>query len=173
MDLWFSDADKVLLIEAEQVAGVFGEIKKDTAAGPITIKPAAGRAFRSLLLTSLDGKPLRQSAHLLLSNPGYTLGAQAIVPYKGMAGWWTIAPEAGAAGKPSGSINGGGAIRMERVETMVTFRSAVAAITVYPLDGKGKRLRPIAVTKTPAGFEMQLQAEGQDLAPWFEITGSL
>ena len=59
---------------------------------------------------------------------------------------------------------------MERVETTVTFRSAADSIAVYPLDGKGNRLRPIPVTKTTAGFEMQLQADGQDLAPWYEIT---
>jgi hypothetical protein len=61
---------------------------------------------------------------------------------------------------------------MERLETSVRFRSGADSLTVYPLDGKGHRLRPIPVTKTPSGFEMRLQADGQDLSPWYEFVAA-
>jgi hypothetical protein len=62
---------------------------------------------------------------------------------------------------------------MEQVECHLTLRTKAANLTVYPLDGAGQRLRALpagAVTKAPGGgFRIHLQAEGQDLAPWYEI----
>ena len=61
---------------------------------------------------------------------------------------------------------------MERMESTLTLRTAAKAITVYPLDGAGARLKPLAaagVQKAPGSFRIHLQADGQDLSPWFEI----
>jgi hypothetical protein len=61
---------------------------------------------------------------------------------------------------------------MERMETTLTLRTAAKAITVYPLDGAGARLKPLAATevqKAPGGFRIHSQGDGQDLWPWYEI----
>jgi len=55
---------------------------------------------------------------------------------------------------------------MEHVGAEVTLKSKLRAISVYPLDGTGKRLSPIPVEKTPQGYRFRLSAE----APWYEIT---
>jgi hypothetical protein len=61
---------------------------------------------------------------------------------------------------------------MEQVECHVTLRTTAARLIVYPLDGAGRRLRPLpeaAITKVAGGVRIHLQGEGQDLAPWYEI----
>jgi hypothetical protein len=62
---------------------------------------------------------------------------------------------------------------MERVEAFVTVRTPATKITVYPLDGKGWRMTPLAsrdVERVDGGFRLHLQGEGSAASPWFEIT---
>jgi hypothetical protein len=116
-----------------------------------------------------------------LTNPGYTLRTQPgsnpprpqqIVKYPGTTDWWTIEPD--QASKPNGNLNGGNRpVWMERVEAFVTVRTPATKITVYPLDGKGWRMTPLAsrdVERVDGGFRLHLQGEGSAASPWFEIT---
>jgi hypothetical protein len=58
------------------------------SAGPVTIE---SHGFIALLLTSLDNRPLDQSAHMLLSIPGAAVRAgQKLIPYPGTTDWWTL-----------------------------------------------------------------------------------
>ncbi len=67
---------------------------------------------------------------------------------------------------------GSGPLWMERVESTLMLRTTAKALSVYPLDGVGARLKPLAaadVRKVNGGFRIHLQGDGQDLSPWFEI----
>jgi hypothetical protein len=64
---------------------------------------------------------------------------------------------------------------MERVESVLTLRSAARRLTVYPLDSAGMRLPCLpagAVKKSAGGFEIHLQADGQQFAPWYEVVAA-
>src|SRR5262249_4235039 len=106
--------------------------------------------------------------------PGYTLGkGQRLVQYPDTKDWVTLAPDAGR-GKPSGSRAGTTPVMMERVESWVTLRSSARRVTVYPLDGAGKRLEALPaqdVERTGGSFRIHLQAAGQAFAPWYEVLG--
>jgi hypothetical protein len=181
-DFTYRPKDRVFLLHAPQAAGVFGffPAARSLSAGPLTVELApATRDFATVLLTSLDGQPIEQSKRLLLSIPGMTLrshpGApprpQKLVNYPGAAGWWTLEPDEEFKDRPSGS-NGTGAppAWMERVESFVTLATKAARIEVYPLDGAGARMKALtAVRKSPGGFRIHLQADGQDFAPWYEL----
>ena len=117
------------------------------------------------MLTSLDGKPLENSARLLLSNPGFTLGeTQRLIPYRKDPAWFTLAPS--EAQKPSSPFSVSGPVKMELVDANVVLRSRVAGLAVYPLDGDGRRQAALPVERTPQGYRFRLNAE----TPWYEIT---
>jgi len=174
---------RLFLIHSAKAAGVvgFAERKKVTA-GAIDVELAASaRGFAAVVLTPVDQAPLAESRWMLLTNPGYTLRTQPgsnpprpqqIVKYPGTTDWWTI--ELDQAGKPNGNLNGGSRpVWMERVEAFVTVRTPATKIAVYPLDGKGWRMTPLAsreVERVDGGFRLHLQGEGSAMSPWFEIT---
>jgi hypothetical protein len=173
---------RLFLIHSARAAGVFGFPAAKVAAGPLEVElPGAGAGFVSLFLTPLDGRVLEESSRLLLTNPGPVLRSQPgepvrpqrLVNYPGQNARFTLEREPGFANKPSGNLNGGeGPTWMKRVECFVTLRGAMTGLTVYPLDGAGRRLAPLpdsAVRKVDGGFRIDLQAEGQELSPWYEL----
>jgi hypothetical protein len=171
-ELVYDPQAKVYTIQSAKAAGVFGFIgTKKTTAGAIDVALAPStRGFASILLTPLDGQPIASSARMLLTTPGYTLGeSQKFVNYPGTTDWWTIAPEPPMSDRPTGRNSGAAPMLMERVESTVTLRTSAGSVMVYPLDGAGKRLAPIPVEKMPGGFRIHLQADGQPMAPWYEI----
>jgi hypothetical protein len=183
-ELTYDRDGRLFLMHAERAAGVFGFAGQDkVTSGAIDVELAAGaRGFAALLLTSLDWEPVATSSRMLLTNPGYTLPTQpvqdpsrpqALVNYGTTRDWWTLEPEPGYPQKPSGNLNGGQRpVWMERVECFVTVRTPALRLTVYPLDGTGGRLAPLAeadIARLEGGFRIHLQGEGQALAPWYEI----
>ena len=166
-DVTYDPLRQVFLIHAEQAAGVFGFVMQEPAtAGPMTVTLGpSSRGFASVLLTSLDGKPLEASARLLLTNPGYTLGeGQRLIHYRKDPAWFTLAPADPE--KPSSPFSVSGPVLMEKVEAAVVLKSRLASISVYPLDAAGKRKGALPVEKTPQGYRFRLDAE----TPWYEIT---
>jgi hypothetical protein len=136
----------------------------------------------ALLVTALDGRPIRDSGRLLLTVPGYAVGTQPgsdpprpqkLIPYGSEAGWSTLEPDPKYPNTPSGNLNGGTPpVWMERVECFVGLQTAAARITVFPLDGMGRRMEPLAsrdVQRVEGGFRIHLQGEGQRFSPWYEI----
>ncbi len=98
---------------------------------------------------------------------------QRFIPYEQTNDWWTLEPEPSANPRPSGGTSGGTPpVYMERVECFVSLRTTASAIAIYPLDGAGQRLTRLPagdVQKADGGFRIHLQADGQALAPWYEI----
>jgi hypothetical protein len=172
--LWHQQA-RLFLLQAPQAAGIIGEWEGALSAGNIDVEPspATGRTFRTVLLTSLDTKPIERSERLLLTNPGFTLRSkspaqpaepQRIVNYPNTADWFTVEPDLPT--KPSGNLNGGdGPTWMERTDAVITLRTLAESLTVYPLDGTGKRLDPIPAEKLDNAFRFSCNAE----SPWYEI----
>jgi len=163
-ELTYDPAQKLYRIEAPQAAGVFGFLGPEKVkAGAIEVRlGAAEGGFACILATALDGKPLAQSGRLLISTPGYTLGAkQKFVLYPGTGDWWTLDPPERAGAPP---------VSMARIESTVTLRTSARTLTVYPLDGAGARMQALAdVKRVDGGFEIHLQADGQKFAPWYEV----
>ena len=182
-ELTYDPEARLYLIHAPQAAGVFGYAgNRPVTSGPLEVQLAErARGYVTLLLTSLDNRPLAASHHLLLSTPGYTLrsaiGAnpprpQKLVNYPGTTNLWTLEPDP-KSDKPSADINRGPApIWMERVESTIRFSTEAKNLRIYPLNGSGARLAPLTdkdVQPVKGGFRIHLQAEGQSLSPWFEI----
>ncbi len=182
-ELVYDPAQKLFTMAAPQAAGVIGfpgRNKVTAGAVEVQLGPASGD-FASILVTALDGKPLTQSARLLISTPGYTLGTvpgsdpprmQKFVHYPGTEDWWTLEPGPGETG-PSDRMGGSPPLWMERVESTITLHSTAKTVVVYPLDGRGERmeaLAPAAVTRCAGGFVIHLQADGQQFTPWYEVS---
>lgn len=187
-EITYDSSRKLFLVHAPAVAGVVGFIGNPgkMASGGMEVESAGtARGFVSTTVNSLDGRPLNKSAHLLLSNPGYTLPSQAgvtpatiqpLVHYKSDPSRWTLQPENGSS-KPSGRLSGGALPNwMERIELQISLRTAASSLTVYPLNGEGARMTPLAsedVVKIVDGFKIHLQsaaqAAGGILSPWYEL----
>ncbi|MCC7174761.1 MAG: hypothetical protein IT159_06155 [Bryobacterales bacterium] len=183
-EITYDAAAKTMTVQAPGAAGVFGFTgARKVTAGAIDVELAPGsRGFVTLLVTALDQRPIRDSARMLLTVPGYTVGTQRgsdpprpqrFIPYGQTSDWWTLEPEPAANPRPSGGMSGSAPpVYMERVECFVLLRTTADAIVVYPLDGTGARLEKLAaadVQKADGGFRIHLQADGQALAPWYEI----
>jgi hypothetical protein len=181
-ELEYNPAARLYVIHTPEAAGVLGYLeKKAVAAGPIEVQLAdSARGFATILLTSLDRRPLNESRRLLLTTPGYTMRtgagsnppeAQKLVNYP-QSQMWTLQPDAGS-DKPSGDLNRGkGPVWMERVESTVRFTTKAKKLRVYPLSGSGSRLTALPdkdVQAVAGGFRIHLQSDGQTLSPWFEI----
>jgi hypothetical protein len=178
--LRYSPDRKRFVVTADTAAAVFGFVgteSVDADGFQIQLAPSA-RGFTATLLTSLDGRPIRESTRLLVSHPGYTLRTQPgtnpprpqqIVGYLNSADWLTLEPELGSS-KPSGNLNGGpGPVWMERIEATLTIRSCAKSMAVWPLNGRGERLDRIEAAPIDGGFQIRLQSDGQAFSPWFEI----
>jgi hypothetical protein len=183
-ELTYDPQAKLYLIHAPQAAGVFGYPgNRPVSAGPLEVQLAAGaRGYATILLTSLDARPLAESRHLLLSTPGYVIRSRAgsnpptpqkMVKYPAAPGWWTLEPDPGS-NKPSGALTGGTApVWMERVESTVHLTTHAKNLRVYPLSETGSRLAALTdsdVRQEKDGFRIHLQADGQPLSPWFELS---
>jgi hypothetical protein len=181
-ELTYDPAARLYRIHAPQAAGVFGYAgNRLVKAGPLEVQLAdTARGFATILLTSLDGLPLSDSHHLLLSTPGYTTRTVTgsnpprplkLVNYPGSTAW-TLEPDPGS-DKPSGDLNrGSGPVWMEGVESIIHFKTKVKNLQIYPLDGKGARLPALTgedVRSEPGGLQIHLQSQKQSLAPWYEI----
>jgi hypothetical protein len=171
-ELTYDPDARLYLIHAPQAAGVFGYPgNHPVTAGPLEVQLAAtARGYATILLTSLDGKPIPESRHLLLTTPGYTTRTnQKIINYPGTTVWWTLEPDPGSS-KPSGDLNRGPSpVMMERVESTIRLTSKAQTLRVYPLSETGARLAPIDAHRENGAFQIHVQADGQPLSPWYEI----
>lgn len=187
-EITYDAGGKLFLIHSPFAAGVVGFIgtQGKVASGTIEVETAgSARGFATVIMTSLDGRPLNQSTRILLSNPGYTLPSKAgvtpatiqpLVHYKNSTDLWTLQPENGSA-KPSGKLSGGARpIWVERVELLISLKTQASSIKVYPLDGMGRRMDPLSledVSDTSDGFKIHLQSSRQSaagtLSPWYEV----
>lgn len=176
-----------ITLDAPGLWGVFGATGKARIAGTAAwmefgtaSSGAAGSGAASVLLTALDGKPLAQSRHLLLSMGNDTTGTQPgsmpqrpkqLIPYRGDASWLTLEPDAGAKG-PSGNLATRTPAWLRRLPAVVGLAPRAGKLTVYPLDGAGQRRAPLAATDAsngPDGARLRVQSAGTDATPWYEL----
>jgi hypothetical protein len=169
-ELTFDPGRRVFVVNADQVAGVFGF----AGDAPVTVGNAVlqlesgARGFVSFLLTALDARPLLRSSRMLLTVPGYTLlGGQKLVNYPGAADWWTLTPAPGS-DRPSGVFAGSGPVMMERTECVLKLRTDVKSLKVYPLDGCGSRLARLD-SKEASREKGVLRIHLSAATPWYEI----
>jgi hypothetical protein len=177
--------EKQILLSTLHASGVFGEVPPDVwvHAGDLSVRNSKGHATPHLavMLHSADGKPLRESARMLLSAPGVVSGTlagavpprpQKLVPHPQGGGKWTLEPPAGASGGPSGPRHAEGPLWMERNRWRVVLRNIHPEIAVYALSSRGERLAelpPSSVRKLAEGHEILLNETPQTTALWFEL----
>ncbi len=173
-ELLYDRDKKQFIIRAPMAAGVFGQ--GPASAGAVEVETTGPV---NLLATPLDGRPLAESGHVLISHASYSLRSQPgadparpqrLMAYGGASDWWTLEPEPGYAQKPSGNLNGGSRpVWMARAEASVILRTQAAKIAVYPLDGDGGRMAPLAAERVEGGFRLRLHGPGQASSPWYEV----
>ena len=171
-ELVYDKAGRTYIIRAAKAAGAVGYFRQAEAGAMDVELVANDHGFATILLTALDNLPLVQSHRMLLSTPGYTLGSgQKLALYADTKDWWTFPPEPGSS-KPAAGRSAKPPILMERVESYVTLRTSAKRLTVYPLDGAGQRMAALGAKDIVRGdgtFRIHLQADGQALAPWYEL----
>ena len=179
-----------LLLRAAQARGFFGNVGAGQSLGDASAQlslrvagagPKENRGMASVLLTSLDNRPLADARQLLVSVSGAVRGTQPgslpkrpvdLVPYKGDRAFWTFEPDPASPGQPSGSRDATGPVWVERVPAELRFASSAKAATVYPLDGAGRRLAALRAdqVKVEGGqVRLPIQAESGQASLWYEV----
>ena len=181
-----------VLLRTPQARGFFGAVGAGQSLGDasaqLTLRvagagPKENRGMASVLLTTLDGKPIADARQLLVSVSGAVRGTQPgslpkrpvdLVPYAGNREYWTFEPDPASPRQPSGSRDATGPVWVERVPAELRFTtSARGGVAVYPLDGSGRRmaaLRPDQVRIDARGQVLvPLQAEAAQASLWYEI----
>lgn len=182
-EMIYDAQQRTVELRTPQARGFFGfvmnrRIGDDTAAVELL---GRGRGFTGVLITALDDHPLVSSRHMLISASSAVTGNQPgsmpprpkeLIRYKNDTAWWTLEPDAGMTGKPSGPRDVEGPVWMERNEARIRLRSQARRIAVYPLDGSGKRLAALdtgRATLRDGVATIHLQADVAQASPWYEV----
>ena len=180
----YEEGEERLSFSGPRLAGFIGKYApgQQIDVGSLIFEPLDPlRAFATVLVTSLDEKPISKSEHLLISVPGHVMGSQPgalpprpkrLVPYENTSDWWTLEPDPLSNGKPSGALVGQEPLWMERVPLKVTLRTNANDAKVFPLSLTGKRLGQLpatSVVKLADSYEFKLQMEAAPQSPWYEI----
>lgn len=179
-----------LLLRTPQARGFFGAVGAGRSLGDsgalLTMKVAGAgpreyRGMASVLLTSLDGKPIPDARRLLVSVSGAVRGTQPgslpkrpvdLVPYGDSRDYWTFERDPKTPGAPSGSRTASGPVWVEQVASELRFATNGRSATVYPLDGTGRRLAPLRTDqlRLEAGhFQFPIQTELNQASLWYEV----
>jgi hypothetical protein len=177
-ELAYDRKQRMLTIAAPLAAGVFGfpgGLPVD--AGPLTVERVVDETgFAAVLVTSLDGQPVDASQRMLVTNPGAVFRSQPgttpprpqlLAPYAG-GSRWTLEPS-GSEHLSGSRVDGLGPTWMEDVDTLLTLRSTIPNLHVFPLDHTGARLAALGaadVQRIDGGYRIQLHAPG---VPWYEL----
>lgn len=177
--------ERRVLIEADTVNGLFGEVATRTPTGAgklaVTIDSAEPRERTAALVHSLDGLPVSTSKHLLVATPRPLSGSHMIngkaqpqrrVAYQSEAGKWTLEPLAGNDSGPSASRASSPPAWIERQSVKLQLATQHTRGIVYPLTSQGKRMQPFSdnlVHINPGTLEMNLDPVLTPQAFWYEI----
>ncbi|MDY7578262.1 cellulase family glycosylhydrolase [Herbaspirillum sp. RTI4] len=184
-ELEYQSQQRVVLLRSPRSVGFFGFFDRNKRSGDerawLKIQ-GKGRAYTSLLASSLDGKPLATSKHVLIAVAAAVTSTQpgSIPPrpkelarYKSDAKWLTLESDGDAASSPSGAAEAGsGPVWMERTELNFGMRTAFTALRVYPLDGNGQRRAPLPASRIilkNGEVILHLQADVAETSPWYEV----
>jgi len=179
-----------LLLRSPQARGFFGAVGAGRSLGDGTAqltmrKAGAGpneyRGMASVLLTSLDGKPLADARQLLVSVSGAVRGTQPgsmpkrpvdLVNYGDSREFWTFERDPVSPGQRSGSRDASGPMWVEQAASELRFATTGRAATVFPLDGSGRRLpalRADQVRLEGGQLRFPLQTEFNQASLWYEV----
>lgn len=182
-ELLVNAQQRTIELRTPQARGFFGflmnrRVGDDVAAIEL---PGKGRGFTGVLITALDNRPIPSSRRILISAASAVTGNQPgsmpprpkeLIPYKNDANWWTLEPDAGMTNKPSGPRDVEGPVWMERNEARITLRTQAGRISVYPLDGSGKRLAALDTRRAALSngtVMIHIQADAAQASPWYEV----
>lgn len=173
-----------ILLDTNQVWGVFGQLGRDEIAGKFfAVKLAKpGTQHVNVLVTPLDSGELNRASHLLVSLGGDTTGTQpgsrpprpkSMVPYPGKSGWLTLEPDPLTQG-PSGILGTVAPAWVQRSNVVLTVPYQAAQLQVYALDGNGQRkaLLPenlFHAVHQGASTDIHLQSDAETASVWYEI----
>ncbi len=179
----FLPQQRTLQIRTAQVRGFFGflmtrRVGDDNVAIELLGK---GRGFTGVLLTALDNRPLAASRQILISASSAVTGTQPgsmplrpkeLVRYKNDPKWWTLEPDSGMKDKPSGPRDVEGPVWLERNQARISLRTQAKHLSVYPLDGSGKRMAALdngRVTLANGMATIHIQADFAETSLWYEV----
>lgn len=193
----FDTDAKQMVFDTPMLVGVVGRVapnhERPFGRFAITLDSDA-RGFVTFIAMSRDQAPIDQSRHMLWVLPGYSLGSKPGVRpaepefltaadvgvlqqikdaarRRGSPNRFTLASTRGKSGY--GVLAAQAPIWMERVGCVISMPHAFADVTVYPLDGTGRRLAPLSgrdARLSDGVLTVHLQAAGQPLSPWYELT---
>ena len=167
---WYTTDPKagLVTVETDRAQALIGFIKTNQK----TLKnlgASISNNFATIVLTSLDGKPIASSGKMLLnaaSRMSNTDQKWADEAHTALAGG------RGARGTPPPAVRPGGRVPtlIEPVTGTVTLRNIVAAKTVsaVALDGSGKPIgNPLQAKPTAAGWELPI---GAPVTTWYVVS---
>jgi hypothetical protein len=151
---WYAgEKTGLVTVDTDRTQALIGFVKA-TPKETKNLSAALTNSFASLVLSSLDGKPVSQSARLLLS-------AASRVSNTNMK--WNDARTRVTNQGQSPSL-------IEPVTGAVTLRNLTGAksVTISAIDGSGNPIgQPAEARKTPAGWQLSL---GDPVTTWYAIT---
>jgi hypothetical protein len=192
----FDVTDGYMLLDTRSARGFIGRARpgqqKKFQRFGIQLASTA-RGFVTFIALSRDGAPLEQSRRTLWVLPGYATGSKPgvapsepellepvraslsrriidLVKYRDPPNRVKFLRQPRQSGY--GVLAARAPMWMERVECVVSMRHALSAVTVYPLDGTGRRLAPLPASDAAIRdgvLTVHLQREGQVFSPWYEL----
>lgn len=135
----------------------------------------------SILMTPLDGKEIARSSALLLTLGGGTVGSQPgsvpprpkrWIPHPAGSYSWTLEPDPAHPRTISGSRYATPPAWLTATPMRLRWATPIPAVTVYPLDGQGKRLPPLPpkdATIERGILQLNLRQQSGHASPWYEI----
>ena len=143
-DVKWNTKSSYILLDSPRTQGAFGALAgTPLRTADVELETSSGHC--ALVVTSLDGKPLRESARLLITAVGNS-SANTVT-----------APQAPAEIPPS---------LMEAISATVKIRTPLSH--VYAVGTAGRRLAPVAAQRE--GEILTITISGDHQAMWYEVT---
>lgn len=148
------ESDAAFIINSPASRGVIGFASgRQMKLGSLTIEPTGDTDhFAAITVVAIDGKPIEQSTHLLITAVGR-------VENTGMI--WN------ADRTSVGDKWGNAPVIAEGITAQIALDSKVKAAQVYALDGGGDRSRPVTCSATSGRLTMTLGPQWKTL--WYEV----
>lgn len=178
-------SNQLFTLNTPAAKGIWGFIP----ATPVSINshlsiamPDHQRGFATVLITPIDQPTFDRAHRYLLTVTGATTGTQPgslparpkqVIPYQSMSNWKTFEPDPSFLNKPSGSKATVGPTWQEQTKINIFISNlAQEKLTVYPLNGEGKRLMPLDnqfIKRKGNMTEIHLQENPTEGSLWYEI----
>lgn len=146
------EKDATFTINSPASRGVIGFASgRQIKLGSLTIEPKGGK-FAAITVIALDGKPLEQSGHVLISAAGRVENTGMVwnADRTSVGNKWGTAP-----------------VIAEGIVAKITLDASVKSADAYALDGGGGRARPVACDVSSGKLTIDLGPQWKTL--WYEL----